>query len=164
MAIVTISAEQYATERAICDKAQAYWEANASYARNGASSMSAELAAHPDYAACNNEMRGRVEQYQILHDLPERLTAYVGKANEGTDMPRGSGRGATYPITVWTGQPIGYATKGASWRVRSYVGSHMATFYARIGGREYVGRGFGEGCYIKLRETAASKRARKGSK
>jgi hypothetical protein len=55
-----ISPETYAIERAICDKAAAYWEANATYSRGGWSSMSAELSAHPDYAACSNEMRGRI--------------------------------------------------------------------------------------------------------
>lgn len=56
----------YRRERAICDKASAYWVANAGYAKNGWSSLSAEKAAHPDYAACDNEMRGRVEQWGNL--------------------------------------------------------------------------------------------------
>lgn len=144
-----LSAEQYATERAICDKAHAYWKANATRKASGWSSLSAELAAHPDYAACNNEMRGRVEQYEILRDLPDVIIAYIGNRI-----------GQSYPVTVWTGLEIGTATRGAQWRVNSCIGTQMAQFYARVGGREYTGRGFGSGMCIKLRETAESKRSR----
>lgn len=147
MAIETIDLATYERERAICDKAAAYWEANATHGRGG-SSMSAEPAAHPDYAACDNDMRGRVEQYEILRDVPAEIFAYIGNYEIGKG----------YPVQVWTGRPIGYASKGATWRVDSYIGLHMSQFYARIGGREYTGRGFGEGLCIRLRETAASAR------
>lgn len=36
----------------------------------------------------------------------------------------------------------------------------LAPHVARIAGREYTGRGFGEGMCVSLRETAASKRKR----
>lgn len=144
-----LSPEQYATERAICDKTQEYWKNNATYSKSGWSSLSAELAAHPDYAACDNAMRGRVEQYEILRDLPDVIFAYIGNRI-----------GQSYPVTVWTGLEIGTATRGAQWRVGSCMGMYMAQFYARIGGREYTGRGFGSGMCIKLRETAESKRSR----
>lgn len=151
-----LTAEQYAIERAICDKAQAFWKANATYSKGGWSSMSAELSAHPDYAACDNAMRGRVEQFEILRDLPETLVAYIGARREnGMGCAREIGAG--YPVTVWTGLQIGNATKGATWRA-GY--DSLSQFYARIGGREYTGRGQGEGMSIVLRETAASKRAR----
>lgn len=157
MTIETISAEQYAIERAICDKAADYWKANATFSKSGWSSLSANLAAHPDYAACNNDMRGRVDQYETLRDLPATIVAYIGKPNRnGMGVDRVMGQ--TYPVTTWTGLPLGFATKGATWRVNSYVGTHMSQFYARIGGREYTGRGFGEGCAIVLRLTAESKR------
>ena len=144
MPIETIDAETYARERAICDAAAAYVErVCAAPARNY---LTAEEAAAPIYAACDNDMRGRVEQYEILRDLPETIVAYIGSMNAGSDMPRGSGRGATYPVTVWTGLPIGYATRGSTWRTPgSYVSSTMSQFYATIGGREYTGRGAGEG-------------------
>ena len=161
MPIETISADQYAIERAICDKAHAFWKANATYSKGGWSSLSSELAKHPDYAACTNEMRGRVEQYEILRDLPEKLVAYIGRPSANIRQPRVSSSDATrFVVTVWTGQPIGFATRGAGWRVHSHIGSHMYQFYARIGGREYTGRGFGEGMAIVLRETAESKRNR----
>lgn len=111
----------------------------------------------PEWNAVNNMTRGQVEQYRILDNPPEKLVAYIGKCkNNGMGIDRIIG--ASYPVTVWTGLQIGNATKGAEWRVNSYVGSHMAQFYARIAGREYTGRGFGEGMAIVLRETAESKR------
>lgn len=156
----------YRRERAICDKASAYWTANADYAKNGWSSLSAEKAAHPDYAACDNEMRGRVEQWEILHNPPEKLCAYVGNAEpNGMGIDREYGR--TFPLTVWVGQKIGYCTLASKWHVNSGIGSHMHQIYAWIRGadgveREYTGRGFGPGMAVMLRETAKSKRNRVG--
>lgn len=153
--IETITPAEYKRLRAIVDRAEAYRQRVAA----GRDWLSAEEAAHPDYAACTNEMRGAVEQYEIRRDLPEEIFAYVGEANsDGMGLDRTAGQ--TWPITVWTGQPIGYATRGRPWRVHSYVGTHMAQYYARIRGREYTGRSFGPGLYIRLKETAASKRAR----
>lgn len=45
-----------------------------------------------------------------------------------------------------------------SWRVNSYIGTHMFQIYARVEGRDYTGRGFGEGMCVNLRETAESAR------
>jgi hypothetical protein len=106
---------------------------------------------------CDNDMRGRVEQFEILRDLPEIFTAYLDKPNRnGMGCDRVIGQ--TYPVIVWTGLKVGFATKGSSWRVSSYIGDEMSQFYARVGGREYTGRSFGEGMCITLRETAESKR------
>ena len=151
-----LTAEQYQVERAICDKAQAFWKANATYSKGGWSSLSPELAAHSDYAACNNEMRGRVEQFEILRDMPEKFVAYVVKQDPAT-------RNATtrdHAIAVWTGDILGSCYLGAGWRVDSYIGSRMYQATAWINGREYTGRTFGNGMCISLRETAASKRKR----
>lgn len=158
--IETISPETYAIERAICDKAHAYGESiMAPQGKRVRNYLTAAEAAHPDYVACDNAMRGRVEQFEILRDLPETVFAYIGQPNRnGMGVDRILGQ--TYPVTVWTGLPIGFATMGSQWRVNSHLGSHMAQFYARIGGREYTGRGFGSGMCIALRETAESKRAR----
>lgn len=157
MTIETIDRETYYRERALCDKAMRYLERIQE--REGRDYITAEEAARPDYSACDNEMRGRVEQFEILHNPPERLVAYIGNANRnGMGCDRTAGQ--TYPVTVWTGRPIGYATRGRGWRVNSFHGSRMFQFYARIAGREYTGRGFGEGMCISLRETAESKRKR----
>lgn len=156
MTIQTISAEQYAIERAICDKAAEYaervmCEGGEKRKRNY---LTAEECAHADYAACNNDMRGRVEQYELLNNPPEVIFAYVGQ-------PKGNGLGCdgiigqSYPITVWPGHVIGNATRGNGWR-QGYDTFHQ--YYARIAGREYTGRSAGPGMWIKLRETAESKR------
>lgn len=148
---------EYETARAICDKADRY--AAQFVQKNGWTVIPADAAKHPDYAACSNELRGKVEQFEILRDMPETIFAYIGN-------PRGNGMGCEgiigqgYPVQVWTGLQIGNATKGATWQVNSFIGSHMSQFYARIGGREYTGRGFGEGVCIRLKETAQSKRDR----
>lgn len=149
--IQTIDEATHARERAICDRAAAYAESimcegGDTRRRNY---LTADEAAAPEYAACDNEMRGRVEQYEILRDLPERIFAYLGEPV-----------GGDFPVTVWTGRPIGKARAGTSWRVWSGYGTRMTQFYARIGGREYTGRGHGSGMCIALRETAESKRKR----
>lgn len=141
MAIETISKRRYNRLRAIVDTAQAYWKANASFSRSGASSMSAELCAHPDYARCTNEMRGLVQQYEVLRDLPERISAYVSGGF----------------VTTWTGHRIGRAFVTSSFR-QNYT--TVFQYSADIGGRKYTGRGHGEGMLVNLRETAASKRER----
>ena len=153
----TIDKATYETERAICDKAQAY--ADAIMRGRKGNYLTAEEAAQPDYAACDNAMRGRVEQYELIHRTPEKFVAYLG---EGKRNGMGCDRlvGQSYPVTTWTGDQIGNATIGSSWRVNSYVGTHMHQIYARVAGREFTGRGFGVGMAVVLRETAASKRAK----
>lgn len=135
----------YQRERAIIDRAEAYWNANATFSRGGWSSLSAEKAQHPDYTACDNAMRGRVEQYEIWRDLPEKFGAYI--ASDGAS------------VTTWKGDVLGRAVEVSRWRTpRSYVSSTMSQYRATVGGRTYTGRSGGTGMYIALRETAESKR------
>ena len=153
-----LTLEQYAIERTICDQANAYWKAYATFDKSGWSSLPPELAAHPDYAACNNDMRGRVEQFEMLRDLPEKLTAYIGdREPNGMGCDRLIGR--SYPVTVWTGLQIGNCTlvKHAGSRP-NWISEATYQCYAIIGGKEYTGRTSGVGMYVNLRETAASKR------
>jgi hypothetical protein len=122
--------------------------------------MSSELCAHPDYAACDNAMRGRVEQYEILTNPPERLSAYVGEPlGDGAPLDKFGDR-SRRSLTVWTGDQIGAIFLGKGWRSTSYIGSRMYQAHATIAGRRYTGRTFGEGMLVNLRETAASRRAR----
>jgi len=142
-----LSPDQYAIERAICDKAAAYADSimrpNGNYVRNW---ISADEAKHPDYAACDNDMRGRVDQYEILTNLPDSMVAYIGDNNAAC---------------TWTGLALSHdGICTSSWRVNSYVGSRMYQHKFQIGDREYTGKGFGKGMSIVLRETAASKRKR----
>ena len=145
-------------KKTICDKAVAILKELAPDTYNKGGAIPKVVIDHPDYKACNNTIRGEVEQYELLNNPPEELIAYIGTGNKnGMGCDRIMGQ--TYPITVWTGLPIGYATKSSSWRVDSYISSHMHQFYAQIAGREYTGRSFGEGMYIRLKETAASKKS-----
>lgn len=85
---------------------------------------------------------------------------YVGKCkNNGMGVERVVG--SSYEITDGQGNVLGNATKGSSWRVNSYIGTHMHQFYARINGREYTGRSFGTGMSIRLRLTAAEMKKEK---
>lgn len=147
MTIETIDRATYEHERAICDRATAVLESLwVDHAKGGA--IPAVVTSHPDWKACDNEMRGRVEQFELLNDPPECFVAYIDK---------------DHAATTWTGLKL--STRGVCtgmWRVNSWMGSHMAQYRFIIAGREYTGRGFGEGMYIRLKETAASKRKREG--
>ena len=140
-----LTAEQYALERAIVDRAEAYRERVTTKGRGGWSVLTAEQAAHPDYAACDNAMRGRVEQYEVRTRLPEHVAAYVGKGGQH--------------VTTWAGDPLGVARVLSSWPVRSYVGSRMRQYCVCINGANYTGRGFGEGMLVMLRRVASERRA-----
>ncbi len=94
-----------------------------------------------------------------MNDANE-VYGYVGKCkNNGMGVDRVVG--SSYTITDYKGNVIGNATKGSSWRVNSFIGTHMHQFYAIINGREYTGRSFGTGMSIRLRLTAAEKKKEK---
>jgi hypothetical protein len=85
--------------------------------------------------------------------LPNHTVAYVGKP-----IPH-SGCGATnykprHELTGGNGKQIGTCFISSSWRVRSYIGSHMCQIYAIINSVHYTGRGFGEGMSVRLRPCA----------
>ena len=151
-----LTAETYTIERDICDKASAYAESimapNGKRIRNW---MSAAECAHPNYATCNNDMRSRVEQYEILTNPPDAFVAYMGAPDRDATNYRSA---QPWPVTTWCGHRLGHAFVSAKWRVISYTGTHMHQFTAYIAGREYTGRGFGEGLCVSFRLTAAAKR------
>jgi hypothetical protein len=75
---------------------------------------------------------------------PDRITAYVGKDRRdgmGCDRAVGSGR----DLTDWHGNVIGTIRLTKSWRIRSFLGSHMYQAYATVDGVTYTGRTLGEG-------------------
>lgn len=99
MQIQPIDEATYRAERALCDAAAAY---AARIMREGGDKrrrnyMTKEEAAAPVYAACNNDMRGRVEQFELLRDMPARFSAYLGNGSagpivhDGRDVRRRSG-------------------------------------------------------------------------
>jgi len=157
----------YRHERAICDKAHKFMERNSELTPSGGYCLSADKAKHTDYVACNNEMRGRVEQWEILHNPPEKLSAYVGDIGREERERTNLVNCRQHPLIIWTGAQIGTCHLTKKWRVQSYFGREMHQISARIAGvdgivREYTGRGFGVGMLVNLRETAKSKRARAG--
>lgn len=87
----------------------------------------------------------------------DTFVAYIGK-------PQGNGMGCdgivaqSWDVTDWHGNKLCNATQGATWRVNSYIGTHMSQWYCRKAGRDYTGRGFGQGMSVVFRETAESKR------
>lgn len=157
MEIQTIDKATYKRLKKICDKAQAYWDANATGNR-----LSKELAAHKDYARCPNEMRGLVEQYEILRDLPPVIYAYMTLSREAREATNYHAC-RQWLVTTWTGLPLGTANEIAKWGTTgSRISSTMSQFKATIGGRTYTGRGAGSGMCVSLRETAESVRKRQG--
>jgi hypothetical protein len=127
-----LTLEQYSEARAICDKAmQVMREVWPEWQKGGA--IPAAVCQHPDYAACTNAIRGQVEQFELLRDLPDCFTAYIGS----------DGRS----VTVWTGDVLGNAYVTSSWGRRPKMFAYRVT----IGGKRYHGRGQGAGIYITLR-------------
>jgi hypothetical protein len=126
--------EQYALERTLVDRATARWRQIAGK-RNW---LSAEEAKHPELTACDNAMRGRVEQYEVLRDIPARVLAYL------------SGDGRT--VTTWAGDWLGVVIRVGSREWRPSLHSDKRRYYrVRIGAQHYIGHGAGPGTCISLR-------------
>lgn len=142
-----LTPELYAAECAIRARADAWFKAHAVTEPDGWQSLSAEHAAYPDWRACDSAMRGRLQQFEILTGPPQDLVAYLAKTQDGT-----------LHVCTWTGHALGTAKLRSSWPVVSAFGTTMSQYVAQIAGREYTGRGFGEGMFLRLRETAASRR------
>lgn len=154
-----LTPETYALERSLVDKAEAAKRANWPDWRKGGV-LPAAVVEHPDYRAVDNAMRGRVEQYELVHNTPESFVAYVGPQTREQRDATNWVACRSWTLTTWAGDPIGTIRLGSGWRVNSYVGTRMYQAYARVGGREFTGRTYGEGMAVVLRETAASKRRR----
>jgi hypothetical protein len=82
------------------------------------------------------------------------LIAYVGKKlGDGMGAER-FGDTSRRELLDFKGNKIGTCALASSWRVNSYIGSHMHQIYATSKGVEYTGRGFGEGMSVRLRPLA----------
>lgn len=137
-----LSPEQYAIERAVCDKAEVYARATMATRGKGCDYLTADECRHPDYAPCNNEMRGRVEQFELNRDKPDRFTCYISSDEKSA--------------TVWTGDVIGRVThKGRA--IRPFGGYEKVYQFSvtTIWGDRYTGRGQGGGMCVNLRRCKA---------
>jgi hypothetical protein len=139
------TATDYARERAICDKAETCARAAMSTRGPSCCYLTAEEAQHPDYAACNNEMRGRVEQFELLRDKPAAFVAYLANGNPDSV-------GARLPVTVWTGEKLGTACIRSIGPRRGFAGERQRYGRAIIGGTEYAWQGPGAGMYARFRK------------
>ncbi len=61
--------------------------------------------------------------------------------------------GSNGVLNDWHGNPLGTWRTLSSWRVQSYIGSHMHSIEARVNGVRYVGRGFGEGMSLRAKRS-----------
>lgn len=149
-------ARHYQAERAAVDQAQAYAESimsegGPSRVRNY---LTKEEAAAPVYAAVNNDMRSRVEMWELRRDKPESIFAYW----RGFNQERGHKLrpGHRIEVTNWMGVRLGYATVSSTWR--SNFGDERAAFRLDFDGTQYSGTLYGDsGTYCRLRKLKGSK-------
>lgn len=137
----------YERERAIIDRASAYAE---KVMREGRETrqrnwLSKDEAAAPEYAACNNAMRGRVEQFEILRDLPERFSAYL-------EYGVADGIATRLNVQTWQGDKLGIATVSSVGRPHWRFGHQQRYSRAIIGGKEYSWQGQGAGMVAHFRK------------
>lgn len=147
-----IDAATYERERALVDAADTVFRRRAPDVWRKGGTIPESVTSSPERQAVDNAMRGRVEQFDILTNPPAALVVYVGDRVEGNPSRRW--------LTTWTGDRVGTCYLGSGWRVNSFVGDRMYQAHARIAGRDYTGRTFGDGMSVVLRETAESKRRR----
>jgi hypothetical protein len=135
---MTYTIEQYQTERAICDAAYNYARETMTKRGKRCCYLTAEEAANPVYAACNNDMRGRVEQFEILRDMPEKFCAYLSDDCKS--------------VQVWTGGALGLAYVLSSRPIGGYVSNRYYYGRAIINGQQYSWQGHGRGMLCRLRK------------
>lgn len=131
----------YETLRAICDKADAYWKANATFDRSGWSTLPADKATHPDYAACTNDMRGLVEAFEINRDKPAQFSAYV--------------QNSPSTLTTWTGETLGVVSYTGPWHRNNFGGKWRTINVRTIWGDRYHGREYDSRQLVNLTRSRA---------
>lgn len=117
-----------------------------------------EQATCPRNARITNEELGRLEQFEVWRDKPERLFAYVKFSAHGEPRTASDVRtGDVAAVTTWPGTPLGYGTVGHVWR--SNFGDRRASLSVIIAGERYSGTayiGAGEYCELTRRTHGAS--------
>jgi hypothetical protein len=143
-----IDESTYREERRLCDLDQEW--SRQFIQPNGWTVIPADAKRPAEIAGVDNDMRGRVEQYELLNEKPDRVFCYVRvKPNEGTAGRSAIFAGQELTLTVWTGLEIG---RGRIFRVwTDNFGGRRAAFRATIGGRKYSGvYYFSSGDYARL--------------
>ena len=144
-----LTPETYAAERAICDKANAY--AAQFIQPNGWTIIPAKAAGHPDYAACDNAMRSRVELFELNRDRPERFSAYLQPSNreqvDQTNLVAYRHRN----VTTWTGDKLGWVTHTGAYHRNNFGGRWRQVTVRTIWGQTYTGREYDSRQLVNLR-------------
>lgn len=113
----------------------------------------------PRDARITNEQRGKLEQFEIWRDKPERLFAYVSFhereiASRYSEAKRQARDVRAYDqarVHVWTGEPLGFGMCGKVWR--SNMGDRRASVSVMIAGERYSGTAYIDaGDYCRLRK------------
>lgn len=146
--IPLIPVEQYERERKLVSAAADYAEfiMREGGAKRKRNYLTKEESANPIYAAVDNAMRGRVEQFETLSNVPYRIFAYLGKNGK---------------VTTWQGDILGTFRVVSHWLMpNSAYTSRMYAVNATIGGKHFTGRGLGEGMCIALKVRKSGKRSK----
>lgn len=121
MTIETLTSDEFA---ALAPKV----EANQKAMREIPSGLpSAKFRARLPFPEIGNEETGKVEQYRLREERPDKFSAYLS-----SDGKR---------VTVWTGETLGYVI-GVPYRSRD---NRLTYFSFRMSGRDYHARGSGYG-------------------
>lgn len=91
----------------------------------------------------DNDMRGRVDQFEILRNLPDHFTAYMGCGPDHV--------GAMVDIGVWAGNPLGRGQIRTIGPRKGWSGDRQHYGRVTIGGKLYSFQGPGAGMYCHLR-------------
>jgi hypothetical protein len=133
MTIGTLSAEEFAELAPKVDANQKAMRAIPS------GLPSAEFRARLPFPEIGNEETGRVEQYRLREEKPDRFSAYLS--------------GDAKAVTTWTGDVLGYVMGTPN---RSRCGRFL-TFAVRMNGRDYYCHGSGRGMLCGCKAYKGSK-------
>lgn len=129
-----LSPAEYEAAKVICDRAEAY--AQQFVKPNGWIILTAEQAAEPIYAACTNELRGAVEEFELCCDRPDRFVAYE----------------AGFTVATWTGIEVGKIILRTQWYRDNFGGRWRGIRVLSAWGDRYYGREYDSMQLIRLRK------------
>lgn len=148
---MTYTDAQYRRERALVTAYYEWFSKEACQNGPRANYITAEQSARKPkrLQVVDNDMCGRVEHFEIMRDLPDRFTAYIGNGPDHV--------GAIVTIGIWTGEPLGIGYIKSIGPRRGWTGERQRYGHVRIGGKLYSFQGPGAGMYCRLRAIKGSK-------